>query len=87
MVCRESLLFNNGEGFAVCFKESQRNGYCSRHLKSPVELTMSSSSISSNSSMEFKQKLKQWSPGEPDDVLSSINNNNSIDTSGLTALY
>ena len=45
-----------------CFKESQRNGYCSWHLKSPVELTMSSSSVSLNSSME----LKQVSPDEPD---------------------
>ena len=71
-----------------CFKESQRNGYCSRHLKSPVELTTSSSSVSSNSSMELKQKLKQWSPDEPDHALSSINNNSSIDTSGLhSTLY
>ena len=71
----------NGEGV-------KRNGYCSRHLKSPVELTTSSSSISSNSSMELKQKFKQWSPGEPDHALSSINNNSSIDTSGLhSTLY
>ena len=40
-----------------CFKESQRNGYCSRHLKSPVELTTLLSSVSSNSSMELKQRL------------------------------
>ena len=66
-----------------CFKESQRNGYCSRHLKSPVELTTSSSS---NSSMELKQKLKQWSPDEPDHAL--IHNNSSIDTPGLhSTLY
>ena len=65
-----------------CLKESQKNGYCSRHLKSPVELFTSSSSISLNSSMELKQRLKQWSPDEPDQALSSINNS-SVDASGL----
>ena len=69
-----------------CFKESQRNGYCSRHRKSPVELTTSSSSVSSDSSIELKQKLKQWSPDEPDHAL--IHNNSSIDTPGLhSTLY
>ena len=69
-----------------CFKESQRNGYCSQHLKSPVELTTSSSSASSNPSMEFKQRLKQWSPDEPDHGL--MNTNSSIDTTGLhSTLY
>ena len=42
-----------------------------------------SSSISSNLSVELKQRLKQWSPGELDQALSSINNNSSVDTSGL----
>ena len=38
--------------------------------------------------MELKQKLKQWSPGELDHALSSINNNSSIDTFGLhSTLY
>ena len=36
--------------------------------------------------MELKQRLKQWSPDEPDHGL--INSNNSIDTSGLhSTLY
>ena len=69
-----------------CYKESQRNGYCSRHLKSPVELTTSSSSVSSNSSVELKQRLKQWSPDESDHGL--INSNSSIDATGLhSTLY
>ena len=47
-----------------------------------------SSSISSNLSVELKQRLKQWSPGELDQALSSINNNSSVDTSGLhSTLY
>ena len=55
-------------------------------LKSPVELTTSSSSVSSNSSMELKQKIKQWSPDEPDHAL--IHNNSSMDTPGLhSTLY
>ena len=33
--------------------------------------------------MELKQRLKQWSPDEPDQALSSINNNSSVDASGL----
>ena len=68
-----------------CFKESQRNGYCSRLLKSPVELTTSSSSVSSNSSMELKQNIKQWSPDEPDHAL--IHNNSSIDAPGLHSTF
>jgi len=69
-----------------CYKESQRNGYCSRHLKSPVDLTMSSSSASSTSSVEIKHRLKQWSPVDQDPTI--LNNNSSVDTSGLhTTLY
>ena len=33
--------------------------------------------------MELEQRLKQWSPDEPDQALSSINNNSSVDASGL----
>ena len=49
-------------------------------------LCQSTVSVSSNSSMELEQKLKQWSPDEPDHAL--IHNNSSIDTSGLhSTLY
>jgi len=71
-----------------CYKESQRNGFCSRHLKSPVDQTMSSSSASSTSSVDMKQRLKQWSPVDQDPAMSSVNTNSSVDNSGLhTTLY
>ena len=33
--------------------------------------------------MELKQRLNQWSSDEPDQALSSINNNSSVEASGL----